>query len=278
MIVDDNLLLAYANDSLSPGERDAVDTLLRHDAALANRVAAMQASRLPYQAAFAAQALPQMPQHLRERIMDMARISAAAPPAEEPAPAPRPAHARSRWPLLGALAAALMLGVGLHAASSAYWNSPEKIGWMTQVANYQSLYVRDTVQMVHADPAASHAVISNLYEKDHIRLAIPDMSAYGLQFKRVQRLGFNYRPLVQMVYLPSQGDPVALCVIPEKGPDVAPYTLKVRNMNMVSWRRGGLAYVLLTDTPQEQLAALGNLLYQDKLPGWLPSAAEAKNS
>jgi anti-sigma factor RsiW len=212
-----------------------------------------------------------MPQHLHDKIMDMISISEAAPSAS-------PRHSmHDRMKLWGGMAAALMVGIGIHAGGIAVFDKPEKPGWIAQVANYQHMYVRDTVQMVNADPVASKAVMNQLYEQSRIRLDIPDMSALGLQFKRVQRLGYGDRPLVQMVYLPQKGGPVALCVIPENGPDVAPHNKVVASMDTVSWRRNGLAYVLLSDSPSTQLPNVGQMLYESKLPTWSGARAETEN-
>lgn len=261
MIIDDNVLLAYVNDSLPPDQRDTLEAILAEAPALRDKVNALQASRLPYQAAFAAQSLPDMPQHLHDKIMDMISVSEAAPAA--------PHHSmRDRMKMWGGLAAAVMVGIGIHAGGVAVFDKPEKPDWITQVANYQRMYVRDTVQMVSADPVASKDVMNRLYEQNRIRLDIPDMSALGLQFKRVQRLSAGNRPVVQMVYLPQKGGPVALCVIPENGPDVAPHNKLVASMETVSWRRNGLAYVLLSDSPSTQLPRAGEMLYESKLPTW----------
>jgi anti-sigma factor RsiW len=268
MIVDDNVLLAYADNALPPAQRAAVDALLPHNNELREQVRLLQASRLPYQAAFAAQALPPMPQHLQNKIMKMTRASAAPS-----APAANATSAgRTQWKMFGGMAAAVLLGIGLHAGSGYLQNSnTSNTGWIAEVASYQRFYVRDTVQFVQADAAASRTAMNDLYQRDHIRVDIPDLSTLGLQFKRVQRLGFGERPLMQMVYLPQQGNPVALCVMPENGADTAPHPLKVNNMNTVAWRRAGLAYVLVADGASDQLAAAGNLLYENKLPSWLPN-------
>jgi anti-sigma factor RsiW len=180
--------------------------------------------------------------------------------------------------MLGGLAAAVIVGIGLHATGSAYLHEEETPGWITEVANYQRLYVRDTIQMVQADPVASHTVINNLYEQNHIRIDIPDLSKLGLQFKRVQRLGYGARPLMQMVYLPEQGNPVALCVIPENGPDVPPHHAKVKDMETIGWRRAGLAYLLVADAPLAQMPAAGTMLYESKLPSWSATQWRDENS
>jgi len=273
MIVDDNLLLAYVNDALPPEQRDALEAILAEAPALRDKVNAMQVSRLPYQAAFAAQALPEMPAHLHNQIMDMIRISEAAPAAQ---PASR-RSASDRMKLWGGWAAAVLVGIGIQAGGSALLHKPEKMGWIAQVANYQQLYVRDTVQMVKADPVASKAVMNKLYEENRIRVDIPDMSALGLQFKRVQRLAYGDRPLLQMVYLPQSGQPVALCVLPENGPDVAPHAGVSSKMQTVAWRRNGLAYVLLADNASAELPKVGALLYENKVPTWTDAKPGTEN-
>jgi anti-sigma factor RsiW len=267
MIVDDAVLLAYANDSLAPARRAVVDALLPHSPELYKQIRMLQASRLPYQAAFSAQLLPTMPKHLQDSILQIIRASAAPP-----APPPKPALTGwTHWKMLGGMAAAVLLGIGLHAGGSAYLQGSDKPGWIAEVANYQRFYVRDTIQMVQADTAGSRATMDELYQQNHIHVDIPDMSTLGLQFKRVQRLGFGERPLMQMIYLPQQGNPVALCVMPEAGADTAPHLNRVKNIHTVAWRRAGLAYVLVADTAPDQLTAAGKLLYENRLPSWLPA-------
>jgi anti-sigma factor RsiW len=78
--LNDELLLAYADDLLSPERREFVRNMMRLDAAIRDRVAALQASHLPYRAAFARQKLPPPPERLRQSIADLSSVAAA--PAE----------------------------------------------------------------------------------------------------------------------------------------------------------------------------------------------------
>jgi anti-sigma factor RsiW len=57
-------LLAYVDGRLTPECRAEVEAAATASSDVAARLAAMQASALPYAAAFGRQALPPMPQHL----------------------------------------------------------------------------------------------------------------------------------------------------------------------------------------------------------------------
>ena len=94
MKVDDTVLMAYVDDELSPQERQQIEDELRAHAALADKVALFQASRLPYREAFAAQTLPPVPASLVKRVDDLirahteaAKLSAAAQAQQAVAPA-----------------------------------------------------------------------------------------------------------------------------------------------------------------------------------------------
>jgi hypothetical protein len=83
------------------------------------------------------------------------------------------------------------------------------------------------------------------------------LSAAGLTFKRVQRLRFNNKPLVQIVYLPKEGAPIALCVMKEVKPDAAVADQKVASMTVVTWRQAELGYALIGQPQGVDLTALG---------------------
>ena len=284
---DDILLMAYVDGELPPHQREEVERELRTSPDVAERVALLQASRLPYRDAFAAQKLPPVPPSLSAKIEEMARAakaktaeSLASPdvsvndpvvPRAAGGPSASPIRSRLRvapaWLgvafLAGAFACGLVLrlGPGMGPASNG-GASLASVGtgvspWVTAAASYQQLYSRETLAYVDPDTNLSIKTVKEIREDDGLALRIPDLSASGLTFKRVQRLRFNNKPLVQIVYLPEKGAPVALCVMKEVKPDAAVADQRVASMTVVTWRQAELGYALIGQPEGVDLAALG---------------------
>ena len=284
---DDILLMAYVDGELPPHQREEVERELRTSPDAAERVALLQASRLPYRDAFAAQKLPPVPPSLSAKIEEMARAAKAktAQPAVSPdirvndPVVPRAPGSASSSPirsrlrvapawlgvafLAGAFACGLVLrlGPGMGPASNT-GASLASVGtgvspWVTAAASYQQLYSRETLAYVDPDANLSIKTVKEIREDDGLALRIPDLSAAGLTFKRVQRLRFNNKPLVQIVYLPEKGAPVALCVMKEVKPDAAVEDQRVASMTVVTWRQAELGYALIGQPEGVDLAALG---------------------
>jgi anti-sigma factor RsiW len=284
---DDILLLAYVDGELPPAQREEVERELRTSPDVAERVALLQASRLPYREVFAAQKLPPVPPSLSAKIEEMARAakaktaeSVASPnvsvndpvvPRAPGSPASSPIRSRLRvapaWLgvafLAGAFACGLVLrlGPGMGPASNT-GASLASVGtgvspWVMAAASYQQLYSRETLANVDPDANLSIKTVKEIRQDDGLALRIPDLSAAGLTFKRVQRLRFNNKPLVQIVYLPEKGAPVALCVMKEIKPDAAVADQRVASMTVVTWRQAELGYALIGQPEGVDLAVLG---------------------
>jgi anti-sigma factor RsiW len=284
---DDIWLLAYVDGELPLHEREEVERELRTSPDVAERVALLQASRLPYRDAFAGQKLPPVPASLTAKIEEMARAAKATAnsqtahpdasvndPVVERAPgSPASSTVRSRLRIAPAWLAVAFLGgafacglvlrlgpvaepasnVGASIASVGTGVSP----WIMAAASYQQLYSRDTVANVTSDTDLSIKTVNEIRQDDGLALRIPDLSAAGLTFKRVQRLRFNNKPLVQIVYLPKEGAPIALCVMKEVKPDAAVSDQKVASMTVVTWRQAELGYALIGQPQGVDLSALG---------------------
>jgi len=284
---DDILLMAYVDGELPPHQREEVERELRTFPDVAERVALLQASRLPYRDAFAAQTLPPVPPSLSAKIEEMARAAKAktVQPVASPdistndpvvprapgTPSSSPIRSRLRvapaWLgvafLAGAFACGLVLrlGPGVGPASNA-GASQASVGtgvspWVMAAASYQQLYSRETLAYVAPDANLSIKTVKEIRQDDGLALRIPDLSAAGLTFKRVQRLQFNNKPLVQIVYLPEKGAPVALCVMKELKPDAAVEDQRVASMTVVTWRQAELGYALIGQPEGVDLSALG---------------------
>jgi anti-sigma factor RsiW len=127
---------------------------------------------------------------------------------------------------------------------------------MQAVADYQQLYSRETLADVTEDQLLSERVISDLRAVDGITVQVPDLRGAGLTFKRVQRLSFQGEPVVQMVYLPEHGDPVAFCVTRDVRADEDPHAQQIGALSTVSWRRGNLGYLLLGKAAAQSMLEL----------------------
>ncbi|KAB0634208.1 anti-sigma factor family protein [Burkholderia latens] len=288
MTMDDILLMAYADGELAPHQREEVDRAIGVSADVARRVALFEASVLPYRRAFEQQTLPPVPPGLVRAVAEIAQAYAAPPErsargdarhmvppmsaADTGGPPPVRARARARQmaPCLAAafVAGAFSCGAILHLASGveprgAASQAAAPIAqtttspWIMAAVNYQQLYTRDTVAFDPANPAAAAHTIDNIRRDDGLRIHIPDLRAVGLTFKRIQRLNFNHKPLVQIVYLPDKGLPVALCVMKDERPDTVPTRQQVGSMDVVTWRRARITYALIATPGDTDLSAIG---------------------
>jgi anti-sigma factor RsiW len=283
-VADDALLLAYVDGELSQQQCQEIEQLMEHFPEVAERVSRLMASSLPYSEAFARQAIPPVPDSLVQKINALSEQS--LPPQPQPdvqvyrQTEPRAAGLFDRLfgkPRLGWLAIAFATGATsyglvLHAGllgnverSDNQERAPvvaqnQASPWVQQAALYQQLYTRDTVNLVKPDPSVVTRTVGDIRQVDGLALRIPDLSSAGLTFKGVQRLRFNKKALVQLIYLPENGAPIALCVMKEPKPDQAPRQLSVAQMNVVMWRQSELGYALIGEPEGVDLNAVARLV------------------
>ena len=129
--------------------------------------------------------------------------------------------------------------------------------WVQAATGYQKLYTRDTLAYVSETGDTSSKTVEDIRREDGLALRIPDLRNAGLTFKTVQRLRFNNKPLVQIVYQPEKGEPVALCVMKDVKPDQAVAGQDVDSMHVVTWRQAELSYALIGKPDGVDLNALG---------------------
>jgi anti-sigma factor RsiW len=251
MNVDETLLLAYVDGELSADRRAEVEAAAAHSPEVAGKLVALRASALPYAAAFEKQIIPPLPPELSKRISDLASVSTG------PAIAWRRSRATSRVWLAAAFFAGAMISGSLVSLMPTRGGAADS-SWVKAIADYQSLYTRETVANITEDRVVTEKVLDGLRQNDGMQVLIPDLRSAGLTFKRVQRLSVHNQAVVQIVYLPEHGDPVALCLTRSARPDAVPEGRLVDNMQTVEWRQDGLDYVLLGRGMQLNLAELGH--------------------
>jgi anti-sigma factor RsiW len=308
MKIDDIVLMSYVDNELSPGKRKQVEQEIRASRDVADRVALLEASRLPYRQAFAQQKLPPVPANLTNSIEELVRAhaaqaTAATHPAEDfaagsandstVAPPPRtppspPIRSRLRvtpaWLAVAFVAGAFCCGVVLRFApgpgsdsATLASTSMNAAPWVQVAASYQQLYSRETVAQSFPDSATTAHTIDAIHRDDRIAVRVPDLRTAGMRFVGLQRLRFHGRPLAQLVYLPEIGEPVALCVIMEKKPDQAVSSQRINGMNVVTWRQAELGYALIGAPDGSDLAAIGKRIANDSFDQLSDSAQASPN-
>lgn len=133
----------------------------------------------------------------------------------------------------------------LTSASVAPPKSPQGVTWVRAAAEYQQMYVRDTIASLRVDESDTERTVTGIRRDDKLDIRVPDLRAQGLTFKRVQRLRWQDRALVQMVYLPEHGDPVALCLVHDARPDQGVAEQRIEQMGVVTWRKAQIGYALI---------------------------------
>ena len=282
MVADDALLLAYVDGELSPQQCQEIEQLMESSPEVAESVFRLMASSLPYPEAFARQAIPPVPETLVQKIDALSKQSlppetVAQPSRQTSKPATSLINQLFGQPRLGWLAVAFATGatcyglvlqagfLGNTARTDSQVLAPvvaqnQASPWVQQAASYQQMYTRDTVNLVTPDASVVAKTVSDIRQVDGLALRIPDLSSAGLTFKGVQRLRFNKKALVQLIYLPAFGAPIALCVMKEPKPDQSPAQLRVAEMNVVVWRQSELGYALIGEPEGVDLNAVARLV------------------
>jgi anti-sigma factor RsiW len=258
MTIDETTLRAYVDGELTLNERQSVEAALGHSADLRSQLEAMKASCLPYQAAFDAQATPPMPQALQKQLMAMSAIAQLQ--TQQP---------RRQWLAFagGGFAVAASFLAGIAVKSSSEGKPSDVADWEKAVASYQAMYVRDTVERVSDTESNAKRVITEFQSQSSAVLLVPDLRKAGFEFKRIQRLAFEDKPLVQMAYLPSQGKPAALCVMKStRQTDVDVSARRLENLSIVTWTRAQLSYVFAADIELATALKIGQSLARGEFP------------
>jgi anti-sigma factor RsiW len=293
MSVDEVMLMAYVDRTSTLRERREVEAVIAGSTDACACVARLEASRLPYREAFARQKLPPVPAALAQRIRQMAMLvkpTDAATGVRSGRHAPGASHAvppvytheiratiRSRprvapgWLAVAFVAGAFCLDATWRLASVGIgpvwpvWSATSASPWVQAAAGYLQLYSSQTVLDARADPGAVARTIDAIRREDRLALRVPDLRDAGMTLRSAQRLRFHDSPLVQLVYVPEDGEPVALCAMKQDGPDQAFDAQAVSGMSVATWRQNEVAYALIAAPGDVDLASLGRRIAERRV-------------
>ena len=264
MLPDLEELRAFADGELQPQRRVEIEAALAANAELAALAQTLFASRLPYQSAFAQVPVAPVPAALQARVAELAAVAMASQEmqlaaAGSAAPAaggsPRSRLVWLAW--LAWLVAGLAIG-GLAAQRFGQGALPAAEPWVLKVGSYHSMYARETVIDDGAGLAQASALKQRLRQQIGLTLTVPDLSAQGLRFVRAQQLQFEGALVLQLVYLPRQGPPVALCLTPAKAQPER--RVELNGLSAVTWQNDGWGYVLIGSLPMAELQNIRHVI------------------
>jgi len=162
-----------------------------------------------------------------------------------------------------ALVATLLLGLitgGLIATNYQLKDPGTKLGesgsslpeWVRLVADYHRLYDRETVSTNQTLDA--NALSATLSTKLGRGVVVPDLTAFDMKLIRVQSLVYENQPIVQLVYLPKNSRPVAVCILAANDAAEKELISGIHvQMRYAYWQDEGHAVVVVGNFPEQRL-------------------------
>ncbi|SDT15507.1 Transmembrane transcriptional regulator (anti-sigma factor RsiW) [Pseudomonas asplenii] len=246
----DELLVAFIDDQLDAEERARVAVAIAENPAVAARIDWLGRSSMPFQQAYD-ELLEQAP---HSRLADMLETLGAQPA--------RPSMSRRRF--LAVAAGFMVAGVAADRLFQV-WQAPKEQSeatWRSVVADYMTLYTKQTLDNLPNDETAQRAQLRTLDKDLGLTLEPDQVLLPGAQLKRAQMLEYDSEPIAQLAYMDTQYGPLALCITrAQKG--TRPPTEEVRRgMNVVFWVGQTHAYMLIGRNPAAELHVMADLLRQ----------------
>jgi len=131
--------------------------------------------------------------------------------------------------------------------------------WVQRVVDYQSLYTPHTVaELSPTRLKDAEQLLQSIASERSIDTAIPDLSDFGYTFARAQRLGFEGRALIQLVYQHPTGMPLAFCYMAADSLEAerSSEMQTIHDLGAASWIDQSMHFVLVADESPQVLAAM----------------------
>lgn len=250
MTQDREKLSAFLDGQLSVADTEAIEQHLQSDPELqAELEALMDADQM---------ARDEFDEMIRAPVpLDLARAIQDAPEAEVANAAAAPPVRRS-W--LTALAVALALVLG---GVGGYWTGQSQVtqvasvpGWLQDIAEYHAVYAGQKRHLVEVPASELDHIQTWLTNTVGADVAVPDLSAQGLEFQGARLLVATGKPVAQLMYLDAEERVVALCLIATDTPRDGFADRTIGAFSMVSWGGAGANFVIVGDEDRTDLRAV----------------------
>lgn len=278
----DEDLLKFSEKTLSPKRTKQLGQMALHDLELCEAMSAIEASRLQYSAAYAQQNVPPVPDFLKKQVQDWVKVSGEESGSLVQSQSKFQAQSVQKFGVaacillsfVGGYFASAMLNENKAALITPLQNStPQSMqlaenpinadfssadqAWAKRVADYQSLYVPNTVKTNSNALKSAEELLAGITLETGIQTGIPDLSSQGYQFARAQELGFEGDTLVQLVYVKEGKVPLAFCYMAANSTaSLSPNLMQISGLGVAHWRESGQRFVIVADETQEVLGRL----------------------
>jgi anti-sigma factor RsiW len=264
-------LVAYIDGEVSASEREAMDRALQNDTKARERLNILSLGNRPFSEAFDLLLDAAPDDRLQAMLADI--VGRGASPSSQSRPVldsadktvipmrpRREAHSGfALWQMAAAAAIlALVFAGGLFAGGlfEAPQQVAEKVGWREAAARYVSLFSKETLEGMPADPQQRQANLKQIETSLGLSLSGERIASASLSFEGSQLLQIEGKPLAQIAYLRDGRTPVALCITRTAMPTVGPATEQRYGLNVVHWVANGYGFMVIGKVPESDLAKI----------------------
>lgn len=242
MTISEDRLLAYVDGLLSPEDVIDVERQIAGDPEAQKLVEALRASDLPYSEA--AESLIEVP--------DLSHIAESLRRSRTPAGR---SFLNRFAPIAASIAVVFVAGLlaGQHLFPPAQPEPTKWAIWVDRIASYQALYSRATLAM--QTPPAERRIrqMKRVSEAIGAPVIAPDLTSLAADFKYARLYRIDGQALAQIAYLPKSGEPFSLCLMKTDKADRPPKYLKAHGQTVVAWRKNGVEYFYVGETPRKTI-------------------------
>ena len=175
---------------------------------------------------------------------------------------PPPARPRTRAPrFVWAIAASIAMGLVGYSAGT-FWPNllvSERDRMLTEVAEYHSVYSRETVHLVEVPAAQSDHLKAWLGKRVNRTLVIPDFKQAGLTFAGGRMVVVDGAPVAELMYTRENGLPLAFCVFYRTGKPSDVQEARRGPVNLATWDDGSHSYIVVGEAAPDTIRELAVL-------------------
>lgn len=218
----DEELVAYLDGEDDFAPIDAIAMALKTDVALAKRLERLRIDTHAIGESF-------------DAIIDLSKAAPEFPKSQKTV---RP----YRQVAVGAVLALLIGFLGGYLATD-----KSQPGWKDYAAAYHALYTNSTLNHVKVSTSFQQTELNRVAMAIGKDIELSSLTRVPeIEYKRAQVLGYKGKALIQLAFLTSLGEPLALCVIRSSEADTIDIEVyELEGMSTASWVKDGYEYVLI---------------------------------